>query len=84
MRKLHDLARNYGPEDMRHPAPHMPPHLRQQMIRIEFEEKDLAVFQEAFGDEDTAMAAMDILYEAPPEIQVLAIQILHMIEKEDA
>lgn len=81
-----------APEPMRHPhgfarssvpAPHLPPHLRQQMLRLQFEDRDFAVFQEVFGDEDTAVAAMDILCEAPPEIQILALQILHLIEKEE-
>lgn len=81
MREAHDMVRHHhGPEALRHPAPHM----RRQMICIEFEDKDMAVFQEVFGDADTAAAAMDILCEAPPEIQVLALQILHMIEQEVA
>lgn len=82
MREAHDTAWHNGLEDMRHPARPMPPHMRHQMIHIEFEDKDLAVFQDVFGDEDTAAAAIDILCGAPPEIQLLALQILHMIEKE--
>lgn len=69
------------PPHMRHPAPPVPPHMRRQMLHIVFEDKDVAVFQEVFGDEDTAVAAMDILCGAPPEIQILALQILHMIER---
>ncbi|MGX8705116.1 MAG: hypothetical protein ACSW8J_00910 [bacterium] len=60
----------------------VPPHLRRQMMRVVFDDTDMSVFREAFGDEDTAAAAMGILYDAPPEIQILALQILHIIEKE--
>lgn len=82
MREAHDTVWHSGLEDLRHPAHPMPPHMRHQMIHIEFEDKDLAVFQDVFGDDDTAVAAMGILCGAPPEIQILALQILHMIEKE--
>lgn len=63
------------------PGPEAPPHVRRRMFRIEFDEADQAAFQEVFGDEDTAAAAMDILFNAPPEIQVLALQLLHIIEE---
>lgn len=79
--EAHGMVRlPHSPEPPRHPAPHM----RRQVIRITFEDKDAAVFQEVFGDADTAAAAMDILSDAPPEIQILALQILHMIEQEVA
>lgn len=60
----------------------MPPHERRNMLQLEFDEEDWNVFKEAFGDEDTAEAAIEIIYSAPPEIQILAIQILNMIEEE--
>lgn len=81
MREAHDTVWHNGSEDLRHPAHPMPPHIRHQMIHIGFENKYLTVFQDVFGDEDTAAAAIDILCGAPPEIQILALQILHMIEK---
>lgn len=82
MKEVHNIVQNHhGSEVPRHPAPLMPPHMHRQMLRIEFDDKDLAVFQEIFGDEDTAAAAMGIIYGAPPEIQILALQILHMIEE---
>lgn len=62
-------------------GPEAPPHVRRRMFRIEFDEADQAAFQSVFGDEDTAAAAMNILFNAPPEIQVLALQLLHTIEE---
>ena len=34
------------------------------------------------GDEDEAMAAVRVLMEAPPEIQILAVQLINLIEEE--
>lgn len=59
----------------------MPPHERKALLRIEFDESDLKLLQEVFGDEDTAGAAMEIINEAPPEIQILAIQLINLIEE---
>lgn len=81
VREDQDIAQRRHGLEARHPAPPMPPHMRRQILHIAFEDKDTAVFQEVFGDEDTAAAAMDILCGAPPEIQILALQILHMIER---
>lgn len=64
------------------PVHPVPPHERRAMLQIEFDDQDMALFQKAFGDEDTAAAAADILREAPPEIQVLALQLIDMM-KED-
>lgn len=83
MRETYDMAEYHSPKTRRHPTPPMPPHVRRQTLRIAFEDKDFAVFQEVFGDEDTAGAAMDIICGAPPEIQILVLQILYMIEKEE-
>lgn len=82
MKETYNIVQHHRkPEAPQHPAPPKPPHKQRQMIHIEFEDKDLAVFREIFGDEDTAAAAAEILYGAPPEIQILALQILHMIEE---
>lgn len=62
----------------RHP---IPPHERRNMIYVEFDERDRIVFKEMFGDDDTAEAAISIIHNAPPEIQILAIQVLKMIEE---
>lgn len=69
---------------MGRPGHPVPPHERKGMITIQFDDRDWKVFTEVFGDEDTAAAAADIIHSAPPEIQILAAQILKMIEKEEA
>lgn len=63
----------------RHPVP---PHERKGMISLQFDEKDWQVFMNVFGNEDDAKAAMGIIHGAPPEIQILAAQLLTLIEKE--
>lgn len=60
---------------------HLPPHERKKLIHFEFDDRDCRVFQEVFGEEDTAKAAMGIIQDAPPEIQILTIQVLKMIEE---
>lgn len=62
----------------------LPPHERKRMLAIQFDEKDWEVFNSVFGNKDTASAAVDIVYRAPSEIQILVAQILKMIEKEVA
>lgn len=72
-------------EHMVHRPKHpVPPHERKGMITLQFDEGDWKVFKEAFGDEDTAAAAVEIVHGAPPEIQILVAQVLDMIEKEVA
>lgn len=66
------------------PKHHIPPHERKGMISLQFDERDWNIFNEVFGDEDTARAAVDIVHGAPPEIQILVAQVLEMIEKEVA
>lgn len=65
----------------RGPGRHIPPHERKTLIHIEFDEADWMLLKEVFGDEDTAIAASEIIREAPPEIQVLAIQLMNIIEE---
>ena len=67
----------------RHPAGPVPPHERREMFRIEYDGEDLALLTDVFGDEDTAAAAMEVILEAPPEIQVLAVQLISIIREED-
>lgn len=67
--------------ECREPARHILPHERKGMMHIEFNESDWNLLQEIFGDEDTAVAAAGIIREAPPEIQILAIQLMNLIEE---
>lgn len=63
------------------PAHHIPPHERRGFVTIEFESEDWALLNEIFGDEDTASAAVEIIKDAPPEIQILAVQIMKIIKE---
>lgn len=65
-------------KEYRGPGRPMPPHERRALLRVEFEESDWTALEEIFGDKDTAFAAAEIVQEAPPEIQVLAIQLMDM------
>lgn len=60
---------------------HIPPHERKALMHIEFDDTDWALLKEVFGDEDTSLAAAEIIREAPPEIQILAIQLINIIEE---
>ena len=60
---------------------HIPPHERKALMHIEFDEADWMLLKKVFGDEDTALAAAEIIREAPPEIQILAIQLMNIIEE---
>lgn len=59
----------------------IPPHERKAMLHIEFDENDWTLLKEVFGDEDTAAAAVDIIKDAPPEIQILAVQLINIIKE---
>ncbi len=67
----------------RGPERHMPPHERKALMHVELDEGDWTLLKEVFGDEDTAAAAAEIIREAPPEIQILAIQLMNIIEEVD-
>lgn len=72
------------PMEHKHHKPHMharTPHERHKLINIEFDSKDFALLNKIFGDEDTATAAIEIIKYAPPEIQILAVQIMKIIEE---
>ena len=60
---------------------HIPPHERKDLVKIEFENGDLTLLTEVFGDEDTAAAAVEIIKNAPPEIRILAAQLMKIIEE---
>lgn len=72
------------------PMPHEPklplrhiisPHERKSMMHIEFDDNDWTLLKEVFGDEDTAVAAVEIIRNAPPEIQILAVQLINIIKE---
>lgn len=56
------------------PGHHIPPHERNAMMHIGFTEQDWGLLKD--------MAAAAIIQDAPPEIQILAVQVMNMIEKE--
>lgn len=59
----------------------IPPHERKAMMHIEFDDNDWMLLKEVFGDEDSAVAAVDIIRNAPPEIQILAVQLINIIKE---
>lgn len=59
----------------------MPPHERKTLLRINFDENDWSLFQIIYGDDDEAAAAMQVLMDAPPEIQIIAVQLISLIEE---
>ena len=65
----------------RGPAHHVPTHERKAMVRVEYDEQDWSLMRDIFGDEDTAAAAAAIIREAPPEIQILAVQLINVIKE---
>ena len=65
----------------RGPSHHIPPHERKAMVRVEYDEQDWSLMRDIFGDEDTAAAAAAIIREAPPEIQILAVQLINVIKE---
>lgn len=66
----------------KHKHEHQHPELREKRrFEIEFDECDEETFIMIFGDDDTAYAAMKIIQHAPPEIQIIAVQILKIIEE---
>ena len=59
----------------------IPPHERKAMMHIEFDDSDWTLLKEVFDDEDTAAAAVNIIRNAPPEIQILAVQLINIIKE---
>lgn len=74
---LHMMNAHKGPER------HIPPHERKALMHVEFDDGDWDLLKKIFGDEDTAVAAAEIIREAPPEIQILAMQLMNIIEEVD-
>lgn len=59
----------------------IPPHERNRLLQIEFEEEDISILHEVFGNDYTVRAAMEIISRAPQEIQVLVLQLIKAIKK---
>ena len=60
----------------------IPPHNRKRAAQVEFNESDWIILKNVFGNEDTALAAVEIINSAPLEIQILATQLMNILEKE--
>lgn len=75
--RLHMFEEQFGPHGPGHRHP-IPPHERRNMIYVEFNEKNEEIMREMFGAADAADAAISIIHNAPPEIQILALQVLRM------
>jgi hypothetical protein len=65
----------------KHLGKHIPPHERKALIHIDFSDDDMTLFKHIYGDEDEAAAAVQVLMDAPPEIQILAAQLISLIEE---
>lgn len=71
---MHDIKRH------ERPAPPLSPHEKRSMMQIEFDDDDWPYLLEIFGDEDSASAAVHTIMKAPPEIQILAVQLMSLIK----
>lgn len=80
-RKKEKEGRLHMTHEHREPAHHIPPHERKAMVHIEYDEEDWSLMRDIFWDEDTAAAAVAIIREAPPEIQILAVQLINIIKE---
>ena len=60
---------------------HIPPHLRKPIVQIEYDEQDWQILMAVFHDEDTVLANVEIIQNAPPEIQILAAQLINIIKE---
>lgn len=78
---LHMVREHHALHEPIHRHP-IPPHERRNMIYVEFDEHIEVRMKEIFGDADTAEAAISFIHNAPPELQVLIIQGLKMMDVE--
>jgi len=60
---------------------HILPHERKALIHIDFSSDDMNLFKRIYGDEDEAAAAVQVLMDAPPEIQIVAAQLISLIKE---
>ena len=66
------------------PEKHIPPHERAKLLPVKYDDTDIDLLADVFGDTDTAEAVAMIIQMAPPEIRILAIQLINIIEEEVA
>lgn len=57
-----------------HPLKPIPPHERRHRVSFTFSDKEHAMIREIFGNDDSAASAVSVISDAPPEVQILAIQ----------
>ena len=74
---IHHKSHGLHPHPV-HPVHH---HERRAMLCFSLDEKDREVLLTVFGDEDSAASAESIIQDAPPEVQILAIQALNLVEE---
>ncbi len=83
---INNTNENKGDIRMEHerkiPLRPMPPHKR-RLVHIEFDEDDWTLLKDVFGDEDTTVAEIETIMDAPPEIQILAIQLINILKGTD-
>ena len=74
---MRDFIAPHKPEHHLHGYRHpIPPHERRDMIYVEFDQQGEEVLGEMFGSEEEADIAINILHCAPPETQLLVLQLL--------
>lgn len=75
--RLHMMRGPIAPHEPGHRHP-IPPHERKNMIYVEFDKESEEALSKMFGSEEEAEIAINILHFAPPEQQVVALQLLRM------
>lgn len=75
--RIHMMRESIAPHGPGHGQP-IPPHERRNMLYVEFNEKCEEILREMLGSEEEAEVAINILHCAPPEQQIIALQILRM------
>ena len=65
------------------PAPphHHPPHERNDMVHIEFDDNDFDTLSAILNDPDSVNASENIVIKSPPEVRILAFQTMQIINR---
>ena len=68
-----------------HPSGHvppLPPHLRHEALQIEVDESDIIAMESISkdNDRDTAIAAMEIIRSAPPEVKIQNVSSVEILK----